>query len=171
MEKSEDVGLPYPSLFQNRSTIVLSTPIVSAPSRPTSVQYLRRRQIDDTIPLSSDVTLLNPLENLDLPIALQKGTRQCESTYSISNFISYDQLSATSSCMIACQDSISISKTVKDALNHLGWHDAMLKEKHTLDDYHTWDLVDLPKGKKAVGFKWIFVVKVNPDGSVAILNA
>ena len=73
--------------------------------------------------------------------------------------------------MIACQDSISISKTVKDALNHLGWHDAMLKEKHTLDDYHTWDLVDLPKGKKAVGFKWIFVVKVNPDGSVAILNA
>ncbi|XP_070026458.1 uncharacterized protein [Nicotiana sylvestris] len=73
--------------------------------------------------------------------------------------------------MIASLDSISVPKTVKKALNHLGWSDAMLEEIHALEDNHTWDLVDLPKGKKPVGCKWVFTVKVNPYGSVARLKA
>lgn len=56
-------------------------------------------------------------------------------------------------------------------MNNPGWHEAMLEEIHALDENHTWDLVDLPKGKKAVGCKWIFVIKVNPDGSIARLKA
>lgn len=62
-------------------------------------------------------------------------------------------------------------KTVKEALNHPGWYNAMLEEIHALDENHTWDLVDLPKGKKAVGCKCIFAFKVNPDSSVARLKA
>ena len=33
------------------------------------------------------------------------------------------------------------------------------------------ELVDLPQGKKVVGCKWVFVIKVNPDGSVVRLKA
>ena len=47
----------------------------------------------------------------------------------------------------------------------------MLEEIHALDDNHTWNLVGLPKGKKAVGCKWVFAVKVNPDGSMVWLKA
>ena len=32
-------------------------------------------------------------------------------------------------------------------------------------------MVQLPTGKKAIGSRWVFVVKVNPDGSVARLKA
>lgn len=32
---------------------------------------------------------------------------------------------------------------------------------YALDENHTWELVDLPKGKG------VFAIKVNPDGSVA----
>ena len=32
-------------------------------------------------------------------------------------------------------------------------------------------MVHLPTGKKAKGCRWVFVVKVNPDGSVARLKA
>ncbi|OIT08636.1 putative helicase chr10 [Nicotiana attenuata] len=60
---------------------------------------------------------------------------------------------------------------MKEALNHSGWSDAMLEEIHALEYNHMWDLVDLPKGKKPVGCKWVFTVKVNPDGSVARLKA
>ena len=47
----------------------------------------------------------------------------------------------------------------------------MLEEIHALEDNHTWKLVDLPQGKKVVGCKWVFAVKVNPDGSMARLKA
>jgi hypothetical protein len=30
----------------------------------------------------------------------------------------------------------------------------------------TWDLVQLPKGKKAVGCMWVFTVKQTPEGKV-----
>ena len=40
-----------------------------------------------------------------------------------------------------------------------------------LDDNGTWDLVPLLNGKKAIGCRWVFVVKFNPDGSIARLKA
>ena len=39
------------------------------------------------------------------------------------------------------------------------------------DDNGTWDLVPLPTGKKAIGCRWVFVVKFNSDGSIARLKA
>ncbi|KAL3534503.1 hypothetical protein ACH5RR_002964 [Cinchona calisaya] len=39
-----------------------------------------------------------------------------------------------------------------------------------LDNNGTWDLVHLLANKQAIGCKWVFVVKVNPDGSVARLK-
>ena len=41
---------------------------------------------------------------------------------------------------------------------------------NTLDANGTWDLVNLPAGEKAIGCKWVFAIKVNPDGSVAQLK-
>ncbi|KAA0067131.1 putative mitochondrial protein [Cucumis melo var. makuwa] len=39
------------------------------------------------------------------------------------------------------------------------------------DDNGTWDLVSRPVGKKAIGCKWVFSVKVNLDGTMAQLKA
>ncbi|OIT38264.1 putative mitochondrial protein, partial [Nicotiana attenuata] len=136
--------------------------------------HSRRRETNDTSPApvpSSFVPLPpDPPEDLDLPISLRKGTRTCKSTYSIANFVSYDHLSPASRSLVASLDSIYIPKMVKDALNHPGWSEAMLEEIYALEN-HTWDLVNLLSGKKAVGCKWVFTVKVNPDGSVARLKA
>lgn len=35
----------------------------------------------------------------------------------------------------------------------------------------TWDLCPLPPGKKAVGCKWVFTIKVHLDGSLHRLKA
>ena len=40
-----------------------------------------------------------------------------------------------------------------------------------LVDNGTWDLVPLPTGKKAIGYRLMFTVKFNPDGSIARLKA
>ena len=52
-----------------------------------------------------------------------------------------------------------------------GWRSAMIEEMDALDGNGTWNLVHLPTGKKAIGCRWVFAVKVNPDGSVARLKA
>ena len=40
-----------------------------------------------------------------------------------------------------------------------------------LTDNGTRDLVLLPVGKKAIGYRWVFIVKVNLDGSISRLKA
>ena len=35
-----------------------------------------------------------------------------------------------------------------------------------MDVNHTWDLVPLPSGKKAIGCKWVYKIKHKADGSI-----
>ena len=72
---------------------------------------------------------------------------------------------------IASLDSIPLPKQVSKALAHPGWRSAMIEEMNALTDNGTRDLVRLPTGKKAIGCRWVFIVKVNPDGSIARLKA
>ena len=60
---------------------------------------------------------------------------------------------------------------VSEALAHPSWHSAMIEEMDALIDNGTWDLVRLPAGKKAMGYRWVFTLKVNPNGSIARLKA
>lgn len=46
------------------------------------------------------------------------------------------------------------------------WQKAMEKEIKSLKENNTWNLTELPKGKKALPCKWVFRVKKNPDGSI-----
>ena len=42
----------------------------------------------------------------------------------------------------------------------------MHKEIQALFDNNTWDIVCLPSGKKAIGSKWVFKVKLKSNGSL-----
>ena len=42
----------------------------------------------------------------------------------------------------------------------------MDEEMTALDVNHTWDLVPLPSGKKAIGCKWVYKIKHKADGSI-----
>jgi hypothetical protein len=46
------------------------------------------------------------------------------------------------------------------------WHQAMVREMEAHLENGTWELVKLPHGRKAIGSKWVFKVKRNPDGTV-----
>ena len=83
----------------------------------------------------------------------------------------HNHLLSYSCSFIASLDSISLPNVVCEALSHLGWHSAMVEEMQVLDNNVTWDLVPLPTRKKAIGCRWVFVVKFNPDKSVARLKA
>lgn len=46
------------------------------------------------------------------------------------------------------------------------WCAAMREELEALRKNKTWELSDLPAGKKAVGCKWIYTIKQNSDGKI-----
>lgn len=46
------------------------------------------------------------------------------------------------------------------------WVHAMNNELHALKKNHTWDLVPLPPGKRLVGCKWVYKLKLKVDGSL-----
>lgn len=118
---------PSPRFFiEHRPTTLPSTPV---PLRPPIVQvYSKRWETDNTLPvpisLPSNHTPLDPPENLELPIALRKGTQTCKSTYPIANFVSYDRLSSAARSLIVSRNSISVPKTVKEVL-HINLDDQM----------------------------------------------
>ncbi|GAA0165880.1 transmembrane signal receptor [Lithospermum erythrorhizon] len=49
--------------------------------------------------------------------------------------------------------------------------EAMQKEIATLEDNGSWSVVELPKGKKALGAQWVYKVKLNSDGTIERFKA
>ena len=46
------------------------------------------------------------------------------------------------------------------------WLEAVMVEVNNLIANGTWDVCDLPAGKRAIGCKWVFIIKRHADGSV-----
>ena len=66
---------------------------------------------------------------------------------------------------------VYVPQTVHEALSHLDWKQAMVEEMTALHSSGTWDLVTLLFGKTLVGCRWVYTVKIGPDGRVDRLKA
>ena len=54
----------------------------------------------------------------------------------------------------------------EDACANEVWLQEMNEEMDSIHRNETWELVDLPHGKKKIGTKWVYKTKYNSDGSV-----
>ncbi|KAL0333067.1 UNVERIFIED_CONTAM: putative mitochondrial protein [Sesamum calycinum] len=52
------------------------------------------------------------------------------------------------------------------AAKHLEWINAMKAEIQALESNKTWDITSLPEGKKAIGCRWVYKLKLKPDGTI-----
>ncbi|MFS7989993.1 putative RNA-directed DNA polymerase [Helianthus anomalus] len=106
----------------------------------------------------------------DIPIAFRKEPRR-STRYPIQDYVAYAHLSTESHAFTTSLDSYPIPKNVMTALAHPGWRQAMEDEIGALRANQTWDLEQLPPGKRVVGCRWVFTIKLNPDGSLHRLKA
>ena len=156
---------------------VLDTSFVPLTTPPRPLQVYTRRSRTDTEPLtdSSPMTPSSPTPILssptDLPIAVRKGTHSSRNPHHIYNFLTYHRLSSSYSAFISTLSSVSIPKTMHEVLSHPSWKQAMVEEMAALHSTGTCDLVSLPAGKSPAGCRWIFIVKIGPDGEVDRLKA
>ncbi|GAU16044.1 hypothetical protein TSUD_339150 [Trifolium subterraneum] len=54
----------------------------------------------------------------------------------------------------------------EDAVKLVVWRHAMDQEIESIERNKTWELVDLPKGAKRIGVKWVYKTKYNENGEV-----
>ena len=54
----------------------------------------------------------------------------------------------------------------ENVVGNVHWDDAMNEEMAALESNDTWELVPLPKHKKAIGCKWVYKVKYKADGTI-----
>ena len=121
-------------------------------------------------PQAMDPATSHPSDS-DWPIAIRKGTRSSRNPHPIYNFLSYHRLSPSYSSFVFSLSSHSVPSNIHEALSHPGWRQAMIDEMQALEHSGTWELVSLPPGKKAVGCRWVYTVKVGPNGEIDRLKA
>ena len=121
---------------------------------------------------SSETVTAQLLSNftIDLLIALRKSKHTC-THHPFFNFVFYSHLLSFFRSFISFLDSCSVHKNVSEALYLSDWTQTMQKKMTILEQNETWELVTLPPGKKAVGRKQMYTVKLNSDESLARLKA
>ncbi|RVW36388.1 putative mitochondrial protein [Vitis vinifera] len=101
----------------------------------------------------------------DLPIALRKQPRSC-TLHPISKSMSYNALSTKCRAFTTNLDRIQIPKNIQEALEIPEWKEAVMEKIRALEKNETWEVMNLPRGKKPVGCKWVFTVKYKADDTV-----
>jgi len=72
------------------------------------------------------------------------------------------QLEYSGMCLVAVEEPSSVDQ----ALTQLCWRNAMQAEMKANKANNTWEVSVLPRNQKAIGLKWVFKVKKDPEGNI-----
>ncbi|RVW35157.1 Retrovirus-related Pol polyprotein from transposon TNT 1-94 [Vitis vinifera] len=86
--------------------------------------------------------------------------------YPIANYVSTKTLPKPLKTFAAALSSCQVPTSVEEAMKDPRWVQAMKEEMEALLKNKTWILVNLPKGQKTVGCKWVFSIKYKVDGTI-----
>lgn len=82
------------------------------------------------------------------------------------NLIPYSELPNRFHALVSTIASNHEPRSYFEAVSNPAWQQAMQAELTALSNNDTWDLVDLPKGKKAIGSRWVYKLKFRNDGTI-----
>ncbi|CAL1355334.1 unnamed protein product [Linum trigynum] len=178
---SEDEIRPSPTI--ESTTFSPSAESVS-PSSSTSPVTARNHSVAPPSPAEADPTPSPPHlrrgdrvrvrpKYLDNYITLDdhKGSASHSVRYPLSSYVSYDGFKPTYFAFLAALTGIEEPATFQQAFRDPRWRAAMGKEIQALVQNSTWNLVELPPGKRAISSKWVFKIKFYPDGSIERFKA
>lgn len=86
--------------------------------------------------------------------------------YGLEKFVSYANLSSENFCFVTKLNKLSEPKNHWEASKSEHWKEAMNNEMKALYENDTFEIVELPCDRKAIGFKWVFKIKYKSSGDI-----
>ncbi|GJU98562.1 ribonuclease H-like domain-containing protein [Tanacetum coccineum] len=96
----------------------------------------------------------------------QSSDNDQESMYGLDKFVNHTWLSAENCGFVANVNKIFEPKSYEEAALNKNWVQAMNEEMQALYENNTWDLVDLPRNRKAIGSKWVYKTKLKSTSEI-----
>lgn len=168
---------PTPPISHKNTT---PTPISTA-SPPSVLTHTPSSYNSHSPPtLSSHSTLPLIVDLFDIssfpPLPTRKSTRTSKppshlydficSTTHWCNLVQFSSLPICHQSLLASQSQWNEPQSYKQAAQDPLWVKAMDLELQALQTNHTLDLVSLPPGKKTIGRKWVYKIKLRANGSL-----
>ncbi|XP_039035905.1 uncharacterized mitochondrial protein AtMg00820-like [Hibiscus syriacus] len=75
----------------------------------------------------------------------------------------YENLSKSYKAFVSNVDYVETPKNIEETLEFAEWRKVVMEEMRAFKANETWEVSNLPSGKKTVGCKWIFTTKFKPD--------
>ncbi|KAJ9535774.1 hypothetical protein OSB04_un001074 [Centaurea solstitialis] len=132
-------------------------------------QSLSQEDVVEELPdqsLSQEDDQIVEEQILQPPPEKKAASSSLQQRYPMSNYVSVQNLSDTNKVFVNQLSVVAIPNSVQEALADPKWKNAMNEEMSSLQKNATWDLTDLPPGKRTVGCRWIYTVKYKADGSI-----
>lgn len=112
-----------------------------------------------------------PERTRTMPVKFSDYVVEGKHKFGIEKFVGYSRLGLDSVCY-----SSSLNKSVEptsfdEAVKDPHWVHAMNEEIDALNRNGTWVLVDLPKGRKPIGCRWVYKIKYKSDGQIERFKA
>ncbi|XP_021746663.1 uncharacterized protein LOC110712507 [Chenopodium quinoa] len=86
--------------------------------------------------------------------------------YPLAHFVNCNNFSLRHRVFIAAVDTMVEPRNFNEVMQHEGWKEAMRKEITAPENNETWVMEKIPPGKKALGCRWVYKVKLNSDGTI-----
>ena len=86
--------------------------------------------------------------------------------YPLQNYVTCVNFSPAHQRFLAAIMKVPEPRFYHEAMKDSRWCAVMNEEVAALEKTGTWEIVDLPPGKKPIGCKWVYRVKYNADGSI-----
>ncbi|BBG95385.1 RmlC-like cupins superfamily protein [Prunus dulcis] len=148
------LALPAPDLVLPAPPSPLAPVSPPLPRRTTMPSYLQQYHVNIKLPARS------------LPSSNSASIEPQGTKHPLSHVLTYDRLSPHHRVFSASLSAVKEPTSYVQAAHDPQWRHAMTQELAALEANGTWTLQSLPPGKKPIGCKWVYKVKLHPDGSL-----
>ncbi|KAL0409332.1 UNVERIFIED_CONTAM: Retrovirus-related Pol polyprotein from transposon RE2 [Sesamum radiatum] len=154
---TDNIPLPVPFIDTDEPSLASPTLLIHDTSSPQQRTSIPTPTVCVPPPRRSKRAVTKPIWHKDYV---------CQCTSYASPHCLPSSYSSAHVSFMANLSTLQEPSTYLQAVKDEKWVEAMGQELVALDANDTWDLVPLPSEKKSIGCRWVYKLKMNPDGTV-----